>query len=83
MSTTFTERQVAEFWEKGWKRLLHRSWKILGVQHPLSFRIGRRFLMAGQRSVIARRMEKEGITPEELAQSTKDHNEALFYGRHK
>lgn len=61
MSTTteYTERQRAEFFEKGWKRLVHRAWQILGVQHPLSSRIGARFLRAGRRSVIARAAERE------------------------
>jgi len=58
--SSFTERQKAEFWEKGWKRLLHRAWQILGVQHPLSSRIGNRFLRAGGRSVDARAAEKSG-----------------------
>lgn len=53
----YTERQKAEFWEKGWKRLLHLVWAHYGIPSHGSSVVGNRFLRAGQRSVRARQDE--------------------------
>lgn len=61
-----TERQIAEYWEAGWKRLLHNAWRILGATHPMSSRIGERFLRAGRRSTRARAIEKGQAVENEM-----------------
>lgn len=49
----------AEFWEKGWKRLVHLCWQRLGAGHPISSRVGKRFLEAGIRSTNARAIRQQ------------------------
>lgn len=53
-----TERQRAEYWKKGWKRLVHHAWRVLGPMHPLSLRISRRFLRAAANASLSAELER-------------------------